>query len=127
MRHRHKKSVRLETGTQKRGVVTRNLLTSLVKYGQITTTPAKARVLKAEANRFFSSLVKRCKNLSEADALRENIRQVKATIYGEIEGKKVVQEILPAYVADKKQSFVADYKVGYRAGDAATKILVKLI
>lgn len=64
----------------------------------------------------------------EKDVRREAIRIVKSTIFSDAEGKKVVDELLPKYrAAGKKAGFVADYKLGYRMGDGAEKILVRLI
>lgn len=110
MRHRHKKSVTMNTGIVKKQTVLRNLLTSLVVSGQITTTPSRARALKAYADGFFSRLVKRTKNLSEADARRENIREVKSVIFGEETGKKVMDTLLPAFQATEATSYVANHK-----------------
>lgn len=62
-------------------------LTSLVKNGKITTTPKRAKVLKAYADSFFSSLLSLYEKGDEAYAQREAIRIVKATIYGEEDGK----------------------------------------
>ncbi|MBP6911027.1 hypothetical protein KBC03_05580 [Patescibacteria group bacterium] len=64
----------------------------------------------------------------EKDVRREAIRIVKSTIFSEAEGKKVVDELMPKYKAEgKKFGYVADYKVGYRKGDGAEKILLRLI
>ena len=103
-------------------------MTNLVRTGAITTTKKRAKVLKSEANVFFSRLVRLYKTLEEKDARRESIRYVKSIIYGEAEGKKVLATILPKYLeAGAKSSYVADYKLGFRSGDAAEKILIKLI
>lgn len=106
----------------------RQLLTNLVRTGKITTTGKRAKILKSEANAFFSRLVRLYKTLEEKDARREAVRYVQSVIYGEAEGKRVLETILPKYLeAGAKQSFVVNYKLGYRAGDAAEKILLKLI
>ena len=128
MRHRQKRLLTISTGAKKKGVFIRWLLTSLVRYGSITTTPKRAKVLKAEADSFFSKLVGQFDKYSdEKDAHRECIRIVQSQIFGEAEGKKVIQEILPKYRDTKKTSwFVEDYKVGFKAGDASLKVLVKL-
>ncbi len=128
MRHRQKRLLNLSTGAKKKTVFIRSLLTSLVKYGAITTTPKRARVLKAEADSFFSKLVAQFEKYdNEKDAQRECIRIVQSQIFWEKEWKKVVEEILPKYKEAKKTSgFVEDYKVGFKAGDASLKVLVKL-
>lgn len=128
MRHRKKKLIQLSTGVQKRSNVVRNLLTSLVVHGQVITTEKRAKVLKSTADKFFSRLV-RSYDLytNQADATRENIRFVKATIYGEDAGKKVMNELLPKYKNAGKGSFVSDYKIWYRPGDASMKTMLKLL
>jgi len=74
------------------------LLTNLVKNGKTTTTPKRAKVLKAEADTFFANLVRMSKKLEEKDARRECIRYIKSQIYGEPEGKKVLNVLLPKYM-----------------------------
>jgi ribosomal protein L17 len=62
------------------------MLTSLVKVGRLTTTPKRAKVLKSEADAFFSKLVNTYTRYSdEKESTRECIRIVKATIFGEDE------------------------------------------
>ena len=128
MRHKNNKLLELDTWDKKYSVFVRQLLTNLVRTGSITTTKKRAKVLKSEANVFFSRLVRLYKTLEVKDARRESIRYVKSVIYGEAEGKKVLATLLPKYIEEwAKSSYVADYKLGFRAGDAAEKILVRLI
>ncbi|MEI6774492.1 MAG: hypothetical protein WCL18_07055 [bacterium] len=89
----------LHTGAKKRDVYIRQLLTNLVKNGKTTTTPKRAKVLKSEIDSFFANLVKMNKKLEEKDARRESIRYIKSIIFGEAEGKKVLNVLLPKYVA----------------------------
>jgi len=118
----------LHTWAKTRHVFVRQLLTNLVKNGKITTTPKRAKVLKAEADAFFAHLIDLTKRLDEKDAKRECIRYVKSAIYGEDEGKKVIQTLLPKYKeSGATSSFVADYKLGFRVGDGVQKILLKLL
>ncbi len=106
----------------------RQLLTSLIKNGKVTTTGKRAKILKSEANSFFSRLLRIYKQKEVKDAKREAIRFVKSVIYGEAEGKSVIEKWLPRYQAEgAPKSFVADYKMGFRVGDAADKILLKLL
>ncbi|HOG15352.1 MAG TPA: L17 family ribosomal protein [Candidatus Absconditabacterales bacterium] len=129
MRHRINKLKQLNTGAKKKNVFVRNLLTSFVKTGRITTTPKRAKVLKAETDAFFSKLVKTYSRYNtEAESKRECIKIVKATIFGEAEGKKVILEWLPKYLGgDKRTSYVMSYKLGVRKGDSAEKIMLKLV
>ncbi len=128
MRHKNNKMLELETGAKKRQIFVRQLLTNLVKNGKTTTTPKRAKVLKSEIDSFFANLVRLNKKLSEKDAKRESIRYIKSIIYGEAEGKKVLNVLLPKYIeSGSTSSFVADYKLGFRVGDGVQKILLKLI
>lgn len=127
MRHQNSKLLELDTGNQKQSIFVRQLLTNLVKNGKVTTTGKRAKVLKAEANVFFSRLVRLYKTLEPKDARREAIRFITSVIYGDA-GKKVLEEILPRYLAEwAKSTYIADYKLWFRKGDAAAKILLKLI
>lgn len=127
MRHRKNRNLEFSTGVQKRHLVIRSLLTNLLKHGSIITTSKKARILKSEADSFLAKLVSMHNKLDEATSKRESIRLVKSRIFGENEGKKVVNEILPALVSSGKVSwFITDYKMGPRPGDAAEKVMVKV-
>jgi len=128
MRHKKKRILELSTGVQKKQNVIRNLLTSLVASGQMVTTIKRSKVLKATADKFFARLVWLHAKNDEATAKRESIRYVKSLIYTEKEGKKVINELLPKYLAEGKTSgFVMNVKMWPRPGDAAEKVLVKLI
>jgi len=128
MRHRINKLKELNTWAKKKEVFLRNMLTSFVKIGRITTTPKKAKVLKAETDAFFSKLVNTyTRYTDEKESTRECIRLVKATIFGETEWKKVITELLPKYLADRRSSYVASYKMGFRKWDASEEVMLKLL
>ncbi len=128
MRHKYSKLIELDTWAKKRQIFVRQLLTNLVKHGKITTTPKRAKVLKAEADAFFADLVRIHTTRDEKDARREQIRLIKSVIFGEEEGKKVLNVLLPKYIeAGKTSSFVANYKLWHRVGDGVEKILLKLL
>ncbi len=118
----------LHTWAKKRDVYIRQLLTNLIKNGKTTTTPKRAKVLKSEIDSFFAKLVSMNKKLPAADARRESIRYIKSIIFGEAEGKKVLNILLPKYMeSGSTSSFVADYKLWFRVGDGVQKILLKLL
>lgn len=129
MRHQKNRLIEVNTWAKERRVFMRQLLTSLVRSGKVVTTLKRAKVLKSHADAFFSRLIKMTNTYkNEKDAKRECIRYVKAEIYGEEDGKKVINVLLPKYKeSGATSSFVADYKVGLRVGDAAPKIMIKLI
>ncbi len=90
------------------------MLTNLVTSGYITTTPKRAKVLKAYADHFFARLVKLHAERPE-DAARESVRYVKSVIWTEDAGKKVVSELVPAYISQSRTSgYIANYKLGFR-------------
>ena len=128
MRHKFNKLLELHTWAKTRHVFVRQLLTNLVKNGKTTTTPKRAKVLKSEVDSFFANLIRMSKKLEAKDARRECIRYIKSKIYGEDEGKKVFNVLLPKYLeSGATSSFVADYKLGFRVGDGVQKILLKLL
>lgn len=127
MRHRKKKTVLSHTGVQKKSLVVRNLLTSFLTYGKITTTAKRAFVLKSEANIFLHKVVALMQQYDDKKvARREAKRYIQKRIFGDIIGKRVVNEIVPACLSSKKNSFVVDYKLGQRKWDAAEEVLLKL-
>jgi ribosomal protein L17 len=127
MRHRYYKLNKLNTGVQKKSIFLRNLLTSLITHGTITTTSKRAQVLEAYANAFFAKLIGMTQKYEKADAQREMGREVKRLVLEEKAGKKVVQDLIPQYQQTQKASqFVSLYKLGPRKGDGAEEILVKL-
>jgi len=119
----------LSTGVQKRQSVIRNLLTSLVENGRIETTPKRAKVAKYEMDRLFAKLVRMHNSYEDKkDSNREVIREVKSIFYTETAGKKIVGELLPKYLEEKRTSgFVRLYRTGIRQGDAVTKMLIELV
>ena len=127
MQHRKNALLEINTGVKSKNVYIRQMLTNLVRNWKVSTTSKRAAVLKSEADALISRLVLNTKNYSEADAKRENIRLIKSVIYSEVEGKKLLNDLLPKYIESGKLSgFVCTYKLWYRLGDWAEKVLVKL-
>ena len=104
------------------------MLTNLIKNGKITTTKKRAQVLTSVVDHFFSKLLEiSARYPDEKDAKRESIIYVKSQVNGD-EGKKVLDTWLPKYKnAGTTSGFSASYHVGFRSGDAAPKILLKLL
>lgn len=129
MRHKHKQTIKLNTGVKKKSVFKREMLTNLIKSWKVVTTPKRAKVLKADADSFFSHLIDlSTRYQDEKEGRREAIAYTKSMIFGNQQGKKVVDVYLPKYLDDYKKgtSFVSNYKLGWRKGDAVEKIMVKL-
>lgn len=127
MKHRKNTLLEINTGVKSKWVYIRQMITNLIRNGKVTTTSKRAAVLKSEADTLIGRLVSNTQKYSEADAKRENIRLIKSVIYSEAEGKKLLNDLLPKFVeSGKKSGFICTYKLGYRLGDGAEKILVKL-
>lgn len=128
MRHKKKRVMQFHTGVQKRSNVLRNLLTSLVEHGQITTTIWKSKAIKAEADQFFGSLVKCYESYAdESSAKREIIRKIKQVIYTDDAGKKLAWELVPTWKESNKTfGYVRTLKLWLRAWDSAEQVLVSL-
>ncbi len=129
MRHRKKRTKSIRSGIQKSNNQLRNLLTSLIQHGQIKTTKRKAKVLKSKWDKFFAKLIRQFdKYEDEPEVRREIIREVKRVVYTKEAGQKVVEELVPKYKKEGRTSgFISDYKLGFRKGDGAEEILVKLV
>lgn len=127
MRHQSNRLIELQTGVQKRSNVLRTLLTNLVREGQITTTLKRAKVLRAYADHFFARLVSMSDRYDNKWFDRESVRYIKSIIWTDAEGRKLSQDIIPRYIKSNNKSwFVSIYKAGYRSGDGAEKVLVKI-
>ncbi len=99
-----------------------------MKEGKLVTTEKKAKMLKAEADHFFSRLMSMFDMYKdEKDVRREAMRLVKSVIFSEAEGKKIVEEMMPKYKNEgKKFGFISNHRLWARKWDAAEKILLQL-
>lgn len=128
MRHRKNKLLKIRGSVQSRDLTMRTMLTNLVRYGYLTTTEKKAKVLVAYADNFFAKLVSMNNTLKAEDAQRETIRWVKARVYGNDEGKKVIRELVPTLLTKKVNSgFFTSVKLGKRIGDAAEQVRIEFV
>lgn len=127
MRHKHKRVLEINSWIHKSRTVLRNMLTSLILHGSITTTAKKSRSLKSFADSFFSRLV-RIQSRNPDAAKRDSIMYIRSVLYSEVAWKKVMSDLLPKFVWAKKNSwFVSNYKLWFRSWDAAEAVLVKLV
>ena len=96
MRHRKKRVFELRGGAQKYENVVRNLITALIREGKVTTTQKRGKVLVAEMEKFIGDLLKVDRLYEDQkDRQREAIRRIKRVVFGEAEGKKMLNELLP--------------------------------
>ncbi len=127
MRHQKKKLLELNTWVKKKSIFIKEMLHNLVLNWKVITTPKRAKVLKAEADKFFSKIISMNEKYEDKDSRREIIRYIKTNVYWENAGKKVLNELFDKYVSSWKKSwFVKVYKLWFRKWDWVEKILVKL-
>ena len=121
------KLLKLRGSVQKRDLLLRTMLTNLVKFEHLTTTEKKAKVLIAYADSFFAKLVSMNNKLDADTAQRETIRWVKARVFGNDEGRKVIREIVPQLLTKNISSgFLSSVKLGKRIGDAAELVKIEI-
>ena len=126
MRHQRNRLIELNIGEhQTRSNVLRSMLTNLIRYGRITTTNKKAKAVKAYADNFFSRLVWYG---TDTDGKRNAVAFVKSVVFSEEEGKKAIQEIAPKFLGSKHVGgYTQMFKLGFRKGDSAEKIMITIL
>jgi len=100
-----------------REAMLRNLVTSLLKEGKITTTETRGKSAKAVAEKLIT--------LAKNDTLH-NRRQALAYLFEEDVVRKLFKEIGPKY-ADRPGGYTRIVKIGPRRGDGSMMVLVELI
>ncbi|MFH0847325.1 MAG: 50S ribosomal protein L17 [Chloroflexota bacterium] len=115
---RHKVSGRkFSRGTSHRWAMYRNLVTDLLKYEAITTTEAKAKEIRAFAEKMIS--------LGKEGSLASR-RQALSFVFDEEIAHKVFSEIAPRY-AERKGGYTRITKLGPRTGDFAPMVKLELV
>lgn len=103
--------------TDHRLMMLRNLVTSLLENGRITTTEAKAMEVRSLADKMIT--------LGKANTLHTK-RQALAYITKKDVVFKLFDEIAPKY-ADRNGGYTRVVKMGPRRGDAAPMAIVELV
>ena len=103
--------------TAHRSAMLRNLVTSLLRDGQITTTVTRAKETKRMAEKMIT--------LAKRGDLHAR-RQALAYIYDEDVVTKLFEEIAPKY-ADVNGGYTRILKMGPRRGDAAEMAIIQLV
>ena len=116
MRHRfgHKK---LNRTSEHRKSLIKNMLNSLIKYEQITTTLPKAKVLKPQIDKVITLGKK--KNLS-------NKKMLFSKLQDKINARKVSNVLSKRYV-NRKGGYSRIIKAGFRTGDNAPSAIIELV
>ncbi len=116
MRHKfgHKK---LNRTSEHRKALLKNMLNSLVKYEQITTTLPKARVLRPVAEKLIT--------IGKKDTLA-NTRKLVSKLQNIQTVNKVRKTLSKRYVT-RKGGYTRIIKAGYRYGDNAPMAIIEFI
>ncbi|HUT15163.1 MAG TPA: 50S ribosomal protein L17 [Anaerolineae bacterium] len=116
MRHRVA-GRRLNRSTGMRRALFRNLISALIRHEKIRTTEAKARAIRADAEKLIT-LAKR----GDVHARR----QIRRTVADPDLVQKLVNEVAPRY-EDRPGGYTRMLKLGPRRGDAAAMVLLELV
>ena len=115
---RHKFGYRkLNRTSEHRKALIKNMLNSLIKYEQITTTLPKAKVLKPQADKIIT--------LGKKDTL-QNTRALVSKLQDESSASKVRKTLSKRYV-NRKGGYTRIIKAGYRYGDNAPMAIIEFV
>ena len=116
MRHR-KKVAKLGRKPEARKRLMRSLVTSLIMEERITTSLARAKAARSEAEKIITK--------GRNDTVHAR-RQVAGRVYGSKAVQKVFNELGPRY-ADRPGGYTRILKLGPRMGDAAETCILELV
>ena len=116
MRHKlgHKK---LNRTSEHRKALIKNMLNSLIKYEQLTTTLPKAKVLKPQAEKIITLGKKG--NLQNTKILVSKLQDIKSA-------NKVKKTLAKRYES-RKGGYTRIIKAGYRYGDNAPLAIIEFV
>ena len=116
MRHRfgYKK---LNRTSEHRKALIKNMLNSLIKYEQITTTLPKAKVLKPQAEKIITLGKK--ESLQNTKTLISKLQDLKSA-------SKVKKTLSKRYI-NRKGGYTRIIKAGYRYGDNAPMAIIEFV
>ena len=116
MRHRlgYKK---LNRTSEHRKALIKNMLNSLIKYEQITTTLAKAKLLKSQADKIITLGKK--KKLQNTKILVSKLQNIIST-------NKVIKTLAKRY-DNRKGGYTRIIKAGFRYGDKAPMAVIEFV
>ncbi len=102
----------------------RNLITELFRYERIETTEAKAKAIRAEAEKLIS-LAKRAEGKEPAQVVHAR-RLAQRTLMDKDVAKKLFETLGPRY-KERPGGYTRVFKVGPRAGDGAPVVILELV
>ena len=115
---RHKMGYKkLNRTSEHRKALIKNMLNSLVKYEQITTTLPKAKVLKPQADKLIT--------LGKKDTL-QNTRTLISKLQDEVSASKIKKTLSKRY-EKRKGGYTRIIKAGFRYGDNAPMAVIEFV
>ncbi len=117
-----KKGARLGGSPAHQRLILSNLATALFEHGRITTTEAKARVLRPVAEK----LITKARKASNGENSLHNRREVLKTIRDKSVVHTLFTEIGPSF-ADRPGGYTRITKLGPRKGDNAPMAVIELV
>lgn len=124
MRHRVA-GKKLGRTNDQRKLLRRNLINALLEHERIQTTDAKARAIRAEAEKLIT-IAKRALAQQDPNRAVHARRIVYARLNSRASVTKVFDELAPRY-AQRPGGYTRTYKLGPRNGDAAPMVLIELV
>jgi large subunit ribosomal protein L17 len=108
-----------------RKALRRNLINDLLHHERIKTTDAKARAVRAEAEKMIT-IAKRSLAHPEPTRAVHGRRLLFARLRNKENVAKVFDVLAPRY-EDRAGGYTRIYKLGMRKGDAAPMVLIELV
>ena len=108
---------KLNRTSEHRKALIKNMLNSLIKYEQITTTLPKAKVLKPQADKIITLGKK--DTLSNTKTLISKLQDVKST--------NKVKKTLSKRYENRKGGYTRIIKAGFRYGDNAPMAVIEFV
>ncbi len=122
MRHRVAGRILGRNSAQRRALFS-NLIRELYIHERITTTEAKARAIRADAEKLIT---KAKHGLRDGGNRIHAQRQIVGYIHDKTVAKKVFDELAPRY-AERNGGYTRMIKLGKRQGDAADMAILELV
>ncbi len=122
MRHRVA-GFQLDRDQDHRRALFRNLVRDLYIHERITTTEAKARAIRGEAEKLIS---KAKRGVADGGNRIHAQRQIVAFLNDKTVAKKVFDVFAPRY-AERNGGYTRIIKIGKRLGDAAEMAVIELV
>ena len=116
MRHKFANKKLNRTSEHRKSLI-KNMLNSLIKYEQITTTLPKAKILKPQADKIIT--IGKLNNLSSKKALFSQLQDKSSA--------KKVFTLLSKRYEKRNGGYTRIIKAGFRYGDKATKAIIEFV